>query len=201
MHLTRRDLPQLALLVLAGFVINQLLEYAGLSLSTAADVALLITSESIGIALVLGTVGMYLIVEQGLIPHLPGGGGTLRILGDLLVIAGLISESFYTVHGKALFTKYPPFLITTAALIGSLVLWGSTDWSERLSHFETVMRMWAENSSVSVVHLTHSERIYPYYFGFRSLDYTISLMTAVVTFNGINESLPEHLVYLIIPNP
>ncbi len=141
LHLTRRDLPQLVLLVLTGFVINQLLEYEGLALSTAADVALLITSESIftallscwllreqfkrttGMALVIGTLGMYLIVEQGLLPHLPGGGGALRILGDLLVIAGLISESYYTVRGKALLTKYPPFLITTAAMVGSLVFW------------------------------------------------------------------------------
>ena len=141
LHLTRRDLPQLALLVLSGFVINQLLEYEGLALSTAADVALLITSESIftallscwllgeqfkratGIALVLGSLGMYFIVEQGLIPHLPAGGGALRILGDVLVIGGLISESYYTVRGKALLTKYPPFLITTAAMAGSLLFW------------------------------------------------------------------------------
>ncbi len=141
LHLSRRDLPQLALLVLAGFVINQLLEYAGLALSTAADVALLVTSESIftallscwllgeqfkrttGIALVLGSLGMYLIIEQGLIPHLPSGGGALRILGDLLVIVGLISESYYTVRGKALLAKYPPFLITAAVLVGSLVFW------------------------------------------------------------------------------
>jgi drug/metabolite transporter (DMT)-like permease len=141
LHLTRRDLPQLALLALMGFVINQLLEYGGLALSTAADVALLITSESIftallscwllkepfkratGIALVLGSLGMYLIVEQSFIPHLPGGGGAVRILGDLLVIAGLISESYYTVRGKALLTKYPPFLIITVAMLGSLVFW------------------------------------------------------------------------------
>src|SRR5260370_34605418 len=51
LHLTRRDLPQLALLVLAGFVVNNLLEYGGLALTTAADVSLLITSESIFTAL------------------------------------------------------------------------------------------------------------------------------------------------------
>ncbi|HEV2656448.1 MAG TPA: EamA family transporter [Ktedonobacteraceae bacterium] len=138
---SRRDLPQLALLALMGFVINQLLEYGGLALSTAADVALLITSESIftallacwllkepfkratGIALLLGSLGMYLIVEQSLLPHVPAGGGAVRILGDLLVIAGLISESYYTVRGKALLTKYPPFLIITVAMLGSLVFW------------------------------------------------------------------------------
>ncbi len=47
LNLTRRDLPQLALLAAIGFVINKILEYGGLSLTTASDVALLITSESI----------------------------------------------------------------------------------------------------------------------------------------------------------
>src|SRR6266568_1970307 len=44
LKLARRDLPQLALLAL---VINKILEYGGLALTTASDVALLITSESI----------------------------------------------------------------------------------------------------------------------------------------------------------
>src|SRR5258708_20324253 len=47
LKLTRRDLPQLALLALVGFVFNKILEYGGLALTTASDVALLITSESI----------------------------------------------------------------------------------------------------------------------------------------------------------
>lgn len=141
LHLTRRDLPQLALLVLAGFVVNNLLEYGGLALTTAADVSLLITSESIftallacwllrekfkrttGVALVIGSLGMYLIIEQSLFPNLPSGGGALRILGDLLVMVGLISESFYTVRGKVLLAKHPAFLITAASLVGSLVFW------------------------------------------------------------------------------
>src|SRR5437763_13710400 len=51
LHLTRRDLPHLAILVLAGFVINNLLEYGGLALTTASDFALLVTSESIFMAI------------------------------------------------------------------------------------------------------------------------------------------------------
>src|SRR5579863_4693077 len=47
LHLTRKVLPQLLLLVLTGFIVNKFLEYAGLALTTASDVALLITSESI----------------------------------------------------------------------------------------------------------------------------------------------------------
>src|SRR5260370_606804 len=80
LNLTRRDLPQLALLAAIGFVINKILEYGGLSLTTASDVALLITSESIftaalswlglpgrfkpltGLALLLGVAGRFFVL-------------------------------------------------------------------------------------------------------------------------------------------
>jgi len=141
LKLTRRDLPQLVLLALIGFVINKILEYGGLALTTASDVALLITSESIftaalswlllrerfklvtGVALLLGFLGVYLIVERSLIPNIPTGGGALRIFGDLMVVLALIFEAFYTVRGKALLVKHPPLLITAAAIVGSVVLW------------------------------------------------------------------------------
>lgn len=141
LHLTRRDLPQLAALALVGFVINTIFEYGGLALTTASDVALLIASESIftvalswlllrerfrlrtGIALALGLVGVYLIVERSLLPAIPPGGGALRIVGDLMVVLALIFESFYTVRGKALLVKHPPLLITAAAIVGSTIFW------------------------------------------------------------------------------
>src|SRR5205085_11959228 len=47
LRLTRRDIPQLVVLAVVGFVINKLLEYGGVSLTTASDVGLPITSESI----------------------------------------------------------------------------------------------------------------------------------------------------------
>ncbi len=141
LNLTRRDLPQLALLAIVGIVLAKTLEFGGLALSTASDVALLITSESIftaalswlmlrerfkpltGIALLLGLLGVYLIVERSLVPNIPPGGGALRILGDLLVVLALIFESFYTVRGKALLVKHPPLLITSAAIAGSAIVW------------------------------------------------------------------------------
>src|SRR5947209_2916900 len=116
LQLTRRDLPQLALLALVGFIINKILEYGGLALTTASDVALLITSESIftaalswlllrerfrpltGGALLLGLFGVYLIVERSLLPNIPAGGGALRIVGDLMVVLALVFESFYSVR-------------------------------------------------------------------------------------------------------
>ena len=141
LNLTRRDLPQLALLAVIGFVINKILEYGGLSLTTASDVALLITSESIftaalswlvlrerfkpltGVALLLGLAGVYLIVERSVVPNIPTGGGALRIVGDLMVVLALVFESFYTVRGKALLVKHPPLLITSVAIVGSTIFW------------------------------------------------------------------------------
>lgn len=148
LNLTRKDLPQLAVLALVGFVINKILEYGGLSLTSASDVALLIASESIftaalswlllrerfqartGIALVVGLVGVYLIVERSLIPTIPAGGGALRIVGDSMVVLALVFESYYTVRGKALLVKHPPLLITAVAIVGSTIFWiplGSID--------------------------------------------------------------------------
>jgi drug/metabolite transporter (DMT)-like permease len=141
LKLSRKDLPQLVLLSCIGFVINKLFEFGGLSLTTASDVALLITSESIFtaalswillreqvkkrtvVALLLGFIGVYLIIERSLFPNLPTGGGNLRILGDLLVVLGLVIEAFYTVRGKALLVKHSPLLITAASITGSTVFW------------------------------------------------------------------------------
>lgn len=141
LKLTRRDLPQLALLAFVGFVINKMFEYGGLSLTTASDVALLITSESIFTAafswillrerfrpvtvgaLLLGFVGVYLIIERSIIPSFPAGGGSWRIIGDLLVVFALIFEAFYTVRGKALLVKHSPLLVTAAAIVGSMIFW------------------------------------------------------------------------------
>lgn len=141
LHLTRRDLPQLALLALVGFVINKMLEFGGLSLTTASDVALLISGESIFTAvfswlllrervrpltvcaLVVGFVGVYLIIERSFLPTLPTSGGIWRMVGDLLVILALSFEAFYTVRGKALLMKHSPLLITAAAIVGSVFFW------------------------------------------------------------------------------
>jgi drug/metabolite transporter (DMT)-like permease len=81
-------------------------------------------SRAAVLALAFGFLGVYLIIEKGVIPHLdPTGSAGLRILGDLLVILSLVFESGYTVSGKALLGRYPPLLITGASIIGSLLFW------------------------------------------------------------------------------
>lgn len=137
----RRSRWALARLVLLGFVLNKAFEYAGLSLSTAADVALLIATESLftavlswlvlreritraGMAaLLVGLAGVYLVIERGIVPNLGGPHGGERILGDLLVVMALVFESAYTVGGKASLERLPPLLLTGVSIAGSLVVW------------------------------------------------------------------------------
>lgn len=136
----RRTLFVLLQLTLLGFVLNKGLEYIGLSLSTASDVALLIATESLFtgllswiflreratrsgvVALAIGLLGVYLIVERGLIPNL-GNGDSTRVLGDVLVVLSLLLEAGYTVRGKVALTRMPPLLFTALTITGSLFFW------------------------------------------------------------------------------
>ena len=137
----RRMLFVLLQLTLLGFVLNKAAEYIGLALSTASDVALLIATEYIftgllswiflrervtrtGVAaLAIGLLGVYLIVERGLIPNLGGSGGETRILGDALVVLSLLLEAGYTVRGKVALTTLPPLLFIALTITGSLIFW------------------------------------------------------------------------------
>ena len=140
-HLSWRDVPQLLLLALTGFVITKMLEYSGLALTTASDVALLISSETLFTAafawlllherfqplrvglMLLGLLGVYLIVERSFIPNIPSGGGVGRIFGDLLVVLGLLVEAFYTIRGKSLLVKHSPLIVISASIVGSTLFW------------------------------------------------------------------------------
>ena len=141
---SRNDLLTLGLLILLGWVLNKTLEYIGLALSTASDVALLISTESLftaalswtvlrervtrlGVAaLALGMIGAYLVVARGLVPTFNPSGGVsdgARILGDLLVILSLFVEAYYTIRGKMVLTRWPPLFFTALTITGSLVFW------------------------------------------------------------------------------
>jgi drug/metabolite transporter (DMT)-like permease len=141
---SRRDLLTLGLLILLGWVVNKLLEYIGLTLSTASDVALLISTESLftaalswfvlrervtrlGVAaLGLGMLGAYLVVARGLIPTFGASDGvnnTARIVGDLLVMLALFVEASYTIRGKTVLNRWPPLFFTALTITGSLLFW------------------------------------------------------------------------------
>jgi len=137
----RASMRSLTRLVLLGFVLNKAFEYAGLSLSTAVDVALLIATEGIftailswtllgepvtraGVAaLAAGTAGAWLVIARGLVPDLGGPGGAGRIVGDLMVVLALLFEAGYTVTGKASLERVPPLLITSISVAGCLLFW------------------------------------------------------------------------------
>ena len=138
-QIRRRDLPQLAVLCLLGFVLNKASEFAGLSLTTASDTALLIACEGIFTALLgwivlrepihrlsmlgllFGVCGVYVVLMQGLtLPHLDGG---TRLLGDLLVVLSLVFESVYTISGKAILERYSGLFIIAVSVGGSMFVW------------------------------------------------------------------------------
>jgi drug/metabolite transporter (DMT)-like permease len=144
----RSSLLLLGQIALMGWVLNKALEYTGLALSTASDVALLIATESLFtaalswlvlreritratvVALTIGLVGAYLIVERGFAPHLgvAATGNGERIIGDLLVIGSLILESAYTIGGKRALTRLrlSPLLLTSTTIAASMLVWVPT---------------------------------------------------------------------------
>jgi drug/metabolite transporter (DMT)-like permease len=145
-HLLPRDRNgRLRLLAIAAFAFcgNKSLEFFGLSMTTATDAALLITSESLvtlllavvllgerlqprtATALCVGALGVYVLVEGGFVaPHLlRGGQGT----GDALVVGSLALESVATVSGARLMRGGAPFTVTGAAIILSMLVWGPAE--------------------------------------------------------------------------
>src|SRR4029077_13891719 len=113
-------------------------------LSTASDVALLISTESLftaalswvvlrervtrlGVAaLGVGMFGAYLVVARGLVPTLGASEGVnnaARIVGDLLVMLALFVEALYTIRGKTVLNRWPPLFFTALTISGSLVFW------------------------------------------------------------------------------
>ncbi len=148
----RSDRTRLAAMCLLGFIGNKAFEYWGLSLSNATDMALLIAAEALVTVLLsvlllkervravqagglmAGGFGVYLVVVGGLRP--PSAFGGQQAVGNLLIIISLVMEAGFTIVGKTVADRYPPFLITAAVVVGSLVAWwpagliqlGSAGW-------------------------------------------------------------------------
>ena len=136
----RGDLLRLAGLGLIGVAASYLLDYWGISLSTATDASLMIIGEVIFTALLAawlaaerlgwrkllgiacGAAGVIVLV----ISNAQGGGssgGWLHAFGNLLILACLFCESIFTVLGAKLARRYTPLAVLTIANTGSLLVW------------------------------------------------------------------------------
>jgi drug/metabolite transporter (DMT)-like permease len=141
LRMGRRDALTFIIVTLLSFVLNKYFEYVGVYLSTASDAALLISGEGIFTAaaawiflreratwqhiaaLALGTLGVYLIIERGLTPHIDAGGGAQRILGDGFFVLSLAFEAVASIASKRLAGRFTPLFVMAATVIGSLAVW------------------------------------------------------------------------------
>ena len=46
------------------------------------------------------------------------------MFGDILVLLALLCEAYYTVRGKSMLAKHSPLVVTAAAIVGSMAVWG-----------------------------------------------------------------------------
>jgi drug/metabolite transporter (DMT)-like permease len=123
-----------------GIGANGLLGYWGVSLTTATDAALLIVGEVLfttalavlltsdrltslrGFGLVVGVIGIVVLVLGGAAAPSTAEAPN-RVLGDLLILAGLAFESAHTVLGTRLTQRYDPLTVLTLTVTGSCILW------------------------------------------------------------------------------
>jgi drug/metabolite transporter (DMT)-like permease len=130
---SRRDLPKLILLGILAIPLNQLLFLYGLQFTTPARSALWFGATPVFVYLlavpflrekttllkVIGTAasfgGVALVLRNG-------SDGEATLIGDLIVIAAVVSWAVYTVVGKPLLRKYGALAMTAYALsIGTLL--------------------------------------------------------------------------------
>jgi drug/metabolite transporter (DMT)-like permease len=138
--IARGDALRLAGLGLLGIGASYLLDYWGISLSTATDASLMIIAEVIFTALlasmlagerlghrkrvgiVIGIAGVLTLVLGNSVSSATAGGWA-RVAGDALILACLLCEAVYTVFGAGLARKYQPLTVLVWAHTGSLLLW------------------------------------------------------------------------------
>jgi drug/metabolite transporter (DMT)-like permease len=137
----RGDLARLAGLGLIGVGASYLLDYWGISFSTATDASLMIIGEVIFTALLAawlaaerlgrrkllgvacGAAGVAILVLGNAQGDTGAGGGWLHASGNLLILLALLCESIYTVLGARLARRYTRLAVLALANGGSLVLW------------------------------------------------------------------------------
>jgi len=134
----REDIGRLVLLGLIGNTAYQLLFINGIDLTTASNSSLILATTPIFVALLSSVLGVERLERKvwqsvilsffGILLIVQGTGRTLTMtdqswIGDLLILAGTICWSTYTVLSKPLLQRYTPLKLTTLTMImGTLPL-------------------------------------------------------------------------------
>lgn len=134
------EAARIMLLGLVGLGVSYLLGYNGIALTRASDASLMIIGEVIFTALLaarlandrltlarvagvaLGGAGIVVLVFDSM----AGGGsdGAARLLGNMLILAGLLFQALYSVLGTGYVRRHSPLLVNALLYTGTLILWG-----------------------------------------------------------------------------
>lgn len=131
----KEDFLRLFTLSLIGYVIYQLCFIHGVALTTASNSSLILATTPIFVALLSSVLGIEKVERKiwggvalsfsGILLITLGGGQTptladQSLIGDLLIFAGTLCWSMYTVLSKPLLQKYSPIqLVTLTMIIGT----------------------------------------------------------------------------------
>jgi len=134
----REDVGRLVLLGLIGHTIYQLCFIHGIARTTAGNSSLILATTPIFVALLSSVLGVERVERKvwqsvilsfiGILLIVQGAGRTLTMtdqswIGDLLILAGTICWSIYTVLAKPLLQRYTPLKLTTLTMVmGTLPL-------------------------------------------------------------------------------
>jgi drug/metabolite transporter (DMT)-like permease len=153
---TRRDLPMLLLLGVVGVGINQCLFILGLSRTSVAHSAIMISMSPVWVLLFSALRGLERITVRkvaGLsaafagavllaLERSPGGGAGPALLGDVLTLLASMAFAAYTVMSKEVNHRFGVFTVNTflfgagSAVLFPLVVWEG--WSFEFSKVSTV---------------------------------------------------------------
>lgn len=133
-----RDALRMGLLGNVGVSLNLGLTYEALTLTGATDASLMIVGESVatvllsmailrerlrprtGLGIGLGILGVSLVMWSG---GTIEGGGSARILGDVLLLGSTLADAVYNVLGTELARRYDASTLLRWALTGTLPVW------------------------------------------------------------------------------
>ncbi len=138
LRVLRADLPRILLLGLVGHTGYQLLFINGIARTTATNSSLILASTPVFVAVIGTALGLESLRGAAwfgvvlsffgiaLVIHGSSGGlsfGSVTLLGDLLVLAGTICWSLYTVLARSLLERYSPLKLTAISMgLGTIFL-------------------------------------------------------------------------------